>query len=95
MIVQAKMVMKDLGLRRDEVAIILSACDHNQDGFLDAYELDHLRRLAKQARDAHKVKVVVIVVVVIPPPLNINHLSIMDGWQAKSLSLWGLFILFF
>lgn len=45
--------MRKLGLRRDEINIILSAVDYNQDGFLDAFELDRLRLLAKQARSTH------------------------------------------
>jgi len=50
-------VLKKLGMRRDEINIILSACDQNKDGFFDAFELDQLRLLARHARSVHSMNV--------------------------------------
>jgi len=50
---QVKVALRDIGMRHDEAGILLSACDNNSDGYLDTYELDHLRRLAQQAITVH------------------------------------------
>jgi len=52
-----KTVLLKLGLDRYEIGVILSACDTNLDGFLDPYELEALKLMARSALSTHKVKV--------------------------------------